>query len=171
MTRKATSRAILAHFTHATALHRAALRRRQALCGNSFPAKSHSWLPPAAYDRDPIAVLMAQSRHSLEAAGAGAPCQDAGVPFAFLRGRPPSWRRISSPLPLRPHGSGLWRHACRQYRPLCERQAQPGAGSSTTSMERPISALGWDLKRLAASALVAAEYLRADAAPSGRRPR
>ena len=61
MTRKATSRAILAHFT----TPRLSIAQRFAAgkaLREQFPREAHSWLPPAPYDRDPIAVLKAQAK-------------------------------------------------------------------------------------------------------------
>ena len=79
MTRKATSRAILAHFT----TPRLSIAQRFAAgkaLREQFPREAHSWLPPAAYDRDPIAVLNIQTIiRQLRAQGIGVLISDHNV--------------------------------------------------------------------------------------------
>ena len=79
MTRKATSRAILAHFT----TPRLSIAQRFAAgkaLREQFPREAHSWLPPAPYDRDPIAVLNIQTIiRQLRAQGIGVLISDHNV--------------------------------------------------------------------------------------------
>ena len=85
MTRKATSRAILAHFTTPQLSIAQRFAAGKAL-REQFPREAHSWLPPAPYDRDPIAVLKAQAATRLKQL---VPVRHARMhesPFAFLRG-------------------------------------------------------------------------------------
>ena len=85
MTRKATSRAILAHFT----TPRLSIAQRFAAgkaLREQFPREAHSWLPPAAYDRDPIAVLKAQATTRLKQLVPVRHARMQEFPFAFLRG-------------------------------------------------------------------------------------
>ena len=84
MTRKATSRAILAHFT----TPRLSIAQRFAAgkaLREQFPREAHSWLPPAAYDRDPIAVLKAQATTRLKQLVPVRHARMQESPFAFLR--------------------------------------------------------------------------------------
>ena len=85
MTRKATSRAILAHFT----TPRLSIAQRFAAgkaLREQFPREAHSWLPPAPYDRDPIAVLKAQATTRLKQLVPVRHARMQESPFAFLRG-------------------------------------------------------------------------------------
>ena len=163
MTRKATSRAILAHFT----TPRLSIAQRFAAgkaLREQFPREAHSWLPPAPYDRDPIAVLKAQAATRLKQLVPVRHARMQESPFAFLRG---AAAIMAGDLVATSH-SGLMVQACGDMH-----VANIGLYASAERNlvlaindfdETHLGPWEWDLKRLAASALVAAEYLGADAA-------
>ena len=163
MVRKARSRAMLAHFTSP----RLSIAQRFAAgkqLREQVPRESHALLPEVLPGRDPIAVLKAQAATRLQKLVPVRHARMQTSPFAFLRG---AAAIMAADLVDTPR-SGLMVQACGDMH-----VANIGLYASAERNlvlaindfdETHLGPWEWDLKRLAASALVAAEYIGADAA-------
>lgn len=163
MARKSKSQAMLLHFT----APRSSIEERFAAgkqLREQVPRESHAQLPPVLPERDPIAVLKAQATTRLQQLVPVRHARMQESPFAFLRG---AAAIMAADLVATPR-TGLMVQACGDMH-----VANIGLYASAERNlvlaindfdETHLGPWEWDLKRLAASALVAADYLGADAA-------
>ena len=163
MTRKAKSQAMLLHFTAPRRTIAERFAAGKAL-REQVPRESHAQLPDPDPVRDPVTVLKAQALTRLQQLVPVRHARMQESPFAFLRG---AAAIMAADLVATPR-SGLMVQACGDMH-----VANIGLYASAERNlvmaindfdETHLGPWEWDLKRLAASALVAADYLGADAA-------
>lgn len=162
MAKPSKSQAMLQHFTapRSTIAERFAAGK---LLREQVPRESHALLPEPSPERDPIAVLKAQAATRLQKLVPVRHARMQESPFAFLRG---AAAIMAADLVDTPR-TGLMVQACGDMH-----VANIGLYASAERNlvlaindfdETHLGPWEWDLKRLAASALVAADYLGADA--------
>lgn len=163
MAKPSKSQAMLLHFTapRSTIAERFAAGKQLR---ERVPRESHAQLPPPLPERDPIAVLKYQATTRLQRLVPVRHARMQESPFAFLRG---AAAIMAADLAATPR-SGLMVQACGDMH-----VANIGLYASAERNlvlaindfdETHLGPWEWDLKRLASSALVAADYLGADAA-------
>ena len=163
MPKKSKSQAMLLHFTSPRLSIEERFAAGKAL-REHVPRESHSLLPSPHPGRDPIAVLKAQAATRVQWLMPVRHARMQESPFAFLRG---AAAIMASDLVDTPR-TGLMVQACGDMH-----VANIGLYASAERNlvlaindfdETHIGPWEWDLKRLATSALVAADYLGASAA-------
>lgn len=163
MAKPSKSRAMLQHFT-APRLSIAERFAAGKALREQIPRESHALLPEPAPGRDPIAVLKAQALTRLAQLVPVRHARMQESPFAFLRG---AAAIMAGDLAATPR-TGLMVQACGDMH-----VANIGLYASAERNlvlaindfdETHLGPWEWDLKRLAASALVAAQHLGADPA-------
>lgn len=163
MAKQSKSQAMLVHFTASRLSIEERFAAGKAL-REQVPRESHALLPDHDPERDPIAVLKAQALTRLQRLVPVRHARMQESPFAFLRG---AAAIMAADLVATPR-SGLMVQACGDMH-----VANIGLYASAERNlvmaindfdETHLGPWEWDLKRLAASALVAAEYLGADPA-------